>query len=411
MIVAHRWRLSAVFMVTLFVAFLDRLNITYALPLMAIEYGWSESELQQYGSQLMGLFYVAYGFANIFLTPIAAKWGTRRCLLVIICLWSAFTAMGAFVSQFLMLFLMSRLLLGLAEGVHIPMMMTATKLWFPPAERSRANSIVAVGIFAALLLSPFVMVPMMTEFGWRVGFHALAVLGLLISLPLVFLFVHDSPLEDPHIEDDERAYIAEGIASERSEQEGELRWLDAVLLPGFLLLLFAGAANNLIGLGLTSWIPTYFTHSRGIPFEEITWLVAGPSAFSLLGVATWALLGDRLDRRALMTGGCTVVAGVALYFALRSVSLTGVIILISLAVFCLASYQASEFALLQRIVPQDRFASLAGFYNGASIIVGGGLGPALLSSIVGDGEGTWVVSIVAFLCGGLLVALHRKIRY
>jgi len=86
-------------------------------------------------------------------------------------------------------------------------------------------------------------------------------------------------------------------------------------------------------------------------------------------------------------------------------------VLISIAVFCLASFQASEFALLQKIVPQDRFASLAGFYNGASIIIGGGLGPAMLSSIVGDGEGTWIVSVVAFVACALLVMLHRQIRY
>ena len=82
----QRWQLTAVFMVTLFVGFMDRINITFALPLMAEEYGWTEAQLQSYGSALMGLFYGAYGLANIFLTPFAARLGTRRSLLLIVVL-------------------------------------------------------------------------------------------------------------------------------------------------------------------------------------------------------------------------------------------------------------------------------------------------------------------------------------
>ena len=125
----------------------------------------------------------------------------------------------------------------------------------------------------------------------------------------------------------------------------------------------------------------------------------------------WAFAGDRFNRRALMTGVAALMAGAALFLALRSDSLTSVIVLMSLAVFLLASFQASEFALLQRIVPQDQFASLAGLYNGASIIIGGGLGPYALSSILGDGEGTWIISLVALCCGALLIAVHRRVRY
>ncbi len=406
-----RWRISCVFMVTLFVAFLDRLNISYALPLMAAEYGWTEEQLQQYGSQLMGAFYVAYGLANIFLTPLAARWGTRKCLMVIIVLWAVFTAMGAFVSQFMMLFLLSRVLLGLSEGVHFPMMMTTTKAWFPPGERSRANSIVAAGIFLAALLTPFFVVPLMAEFGWRAGFHLLALIGLLISLPLVYWFVYDMPRDHPSVSAEETETIEAALLAEAAEQDGELSLKQLILLPGFALLLFSGAANNLIGLGLTSWLPTYFTHTRGIPFADITWLVAGPTAFSLLGVVTWAVLGDRFNLRALMTGTAAIIACIALYFALTVNSLVAVIVLFSVAVFCLSSYQASEFALLQRILPQQKFATLAGLYNGASIIIGGGLGPYLLSPIVGSGENTWIVSVVALLCGALLIMLHRRVHY
>lgn len=407
----RRWQLSFIFMITLFVGFIDRLNITFALPLMATEYGWSDEQVKQYGSQLMGLFYAAYGVANMLLTPLAARLGARRSLLIIVCLWSLFTAMGAFASQVMMLLLATRVLLGLSEGVHVPMMMTATKAWFPPEERSRANSIVAGGIFLAVLLSPVLLVPLMTHLGWRAGFHLLAGMGLLVSLPLVFRFVYDSPKDHPNVSDAERDHIAAGLEREQMHQASGLSWLQALRVPGFLMFVAIGACNNLIALGLSSWIPTYFTRTRGIPFEDITWLVAGPNAFSLLGLLVWATVGDRLNMRAIVTGIGAIVAGISLYLALKADSLTGVIVLFSLGVFFLTSFQAAEFALLQRILPQDNFASLAGLYNGLAIIVGGGLGPALLSPIIDSGDGTWVVTAVAVTCGLMLFALYRKVRY
>ncbi|MEL6252253.1 MAG: MFS transporter [Bacteroidota bacterium] len=398
-------------MITLFVAYIDRLNITFALPLMADEYGWTNEQVQQYGSQLIGLFYAAYGISNIFLTPLTASWGTRKNLILIICLWSIFTALGAFVSQILMLLLATRILLGLSEGIHVPMMMTATKSWFPPHERGRANSIVAAGIFLAFLLSPLFLVPMMAEFGWRSGFHLLAFIGLLLSLPLVYFFVYDKPELSPSIQDSELAYIREGLAEEQKQQDSGLNWRQAIRIPGFLFFIGIGVGNNLIGVGLSSWIPTYFTEVRGIPFEEVSWLVAAPYAFSILGLLIWSVLGDHYSIRAMIAGICGILAGLALLLALQVDSLLAVVIFFSLGTFFLCSFQAAEFALLQRILPQDKFASFSGMYNGMAILLGGGLGPALMAPIIGDGEGTWSITVVAVIYGLMLLGLYRKLKY
>lgn len=403
--------MSLVFMVTLFVGFLDRINITFALPLMAQEYQWTEAQLQRYGSLLMGLFYGAYGLANIFLTPFANRIGTRRSLFIIIVLWSVFTALGALVSQVMMLLLATRVLLGLSEGVHVPMMATAVKHWFPLGERSRANSMVVSGIFLAVLLAPILLVPLMASFGWRAGFHGLAVAGLIVSLPLVYRFVHDSPADHPNITPEERAHIDLGRAREEREQERDVPWKTIFTMPRYLLFTLIGIGNNLMGLGLTSWIPSYYTNKRGIPFEDITWLVAGPYAFSLLGLITWASLGDRLNMRAAITGSCAILAGLIIFLALGADNLWAVIALFSAGVFFLSSFQASEFALLQRVIPADRFAAAAGTYNGVSAFIGGGLGPLVMSPIIGDGSGTWIISLVACVNGALLLLFYRMVRY
>lgn len=103
------------------------------------------------------------------------------------------------------------------------------------------------------------------------------------------------------------------------------------------------------------------------------------------------------------------VANILLFLALRAKKLTSVITFFSLGVFFLTSFQAAEFSLLQRILPQENFPCLARLYNGLAILVG--LGPALLSRIIGNSGGTWVITVIALVCGALLFALHRRVVY
>ena len=75
---------------TFLIAYYDRLNISLAMPLIAAENAWTDTETAANGSLLMGLFYAGYGVANIFLTPLGARIGPRKSLVVIILLWSLF---------------------------------------------------------------------------------------------------------------------------------------------------------------------------------------------------------------------------------------------------------------------------------------------------------------------------------
>lgn len=407
----RRWQLALVLMVTFFVGYLDRLNITFAIPLMAAEFGWNEQQVSDYGSLLMGLFYAGYGLANIFLTPLAVRLGPRRSLLIIICLWSLFTAMGAWISQWLILLMATRVLLGLSEGVHVPMVSQLIKTWFPLQERARANSVFVCGLFLAVLLSPVMLVPLMSMTGWRMGFVLIAVFGLLVSLPLVYWLVRETPAEHPSIDADERAYIEAGRAFEAKQEGPSVSWGTLLRSPRFLLLLAIGITNNIVALGFSGWLPTYFTRTRGIPYEDITLLVALPYAFSILGIGFWAWLGDRYNIRSGLAGLGYLVAGVLLYIALGAEDMTVVLVCFSAGVFMISSFNACEFAMIQRIVPLSAVAAGMGLYNGVSTIVGGGLGPLIVSPILGGGGGEWVVCAIAAANGLLLLSAWRLIRY
>ena len=300
---------------------------------MAAEFRWSESQTQDYGSLLMGLFYAGYGLANIFLTPFAVKLGPRRGILIIVVLWSLFTALGAWVSQWLMVLMATRVLLGVSEGVHVPMMSQLTKTWFPLEERARANSVFVSGLFLAVILSPIMLVPLaMMGFGWRTGFVLIALFGLLVSLPLMAWLVHDTPGVTP-ISAPASWPISPRGGTGSGGKIHKCPGRRCSPCPDFLLLAAIGTINNVVALGFSGWLPTYFTHNRGIAFADITYLVAVPYAFSLLGIGLWAWLGDRFNIRAPLAALGFAGAGAMICVTLQADSLAVVLVCFSLGYF------------------------------------------------------------------------------
>lgn len=52
-----------------------------------------------------------------------------------------------------------------------------------------------------------------------------------------------------------------------------------------------------------------------------------------------------------------------------------------------------------------------GVYNGCTTIIGGGLGPFIVSPIISQGGPFWIVSVIALVNAALLLVAYRLIRY
>lgn len=415
-VVTQRWKIAATLAVTMLIAFYDRINISLAMPLIAQENHWTAAQTGQYGSMLIGLFYVGYGLGNLLLSSTAARFGPRRSLLVIISLWSLFTALGAWISQALMLFLASRVLLGVAEGAHLPMMSQLTKNWFPRHERSRANSIWISGIFVAVITAPMLLVPVMHTFGWRMGFFVLAIGGLLVSLPLVFLQIYDRPEQHPRASEEERSWLR-SHAAEEAQQDESLARADLLALlrqPSFLLMTASGTLNNIVALGISGWLPTYIAGLSGVKYEDLAYLASLPYATSIAGLVVWSQLGDRLSCRGYAAAIGYLAAGVLVWFALTADTLMTTLIFLGAGTFAVSAFNACEFAMVQRILPANRVATAGGVYNGIAAIVGGGLGPFVVGGIISGGHTPGAILPIVGVCVATsitLALLGRITRY
>jgi MFS family permease len=400
--------------VTFLIAYYDRLNISLAMPLIAAENGWNDAETASNGALLMGLFYAGFGVANIFLTPFGSRVGPRKSLVVIILLWSLFTGLGALASQIMVVFMASRVLLGLSEGIHPPMMNQLTHNWFAPDERSRANSIWVSGLFLSILTAPILLVPIMENHGWRSGFYVLAIGGMLVSLPLVLRFIHDSPTSHPRV----GKTLAEQLESKAgSINVGDQPTWHLLLERPFQLMMIGGIKNNAIANGIAGWLPTYLASLEGVRYGDLSFLAAVPYGASLAGLGMWAVIGDKTNHRSIVAavgyfGAGILATGAFMAGSAQIIWLT--ITLLSMSVFCVSAWTASEFALVQRIVPRAHVANGVGLYNGLTTMIGGGFGPYIVGGIIDGGAGMLDLITIFGLCTAisiLLIAFSRYVRY
>ncbi len=397
-----RWVIPWVLAVTVFVHYIDRNNLAIALPQIADDFGWSEREIGAKGQLLMGAFYLTFGLMQVLLSPLAERWGPKRSLMAAIVGFSLCTMLVYPLGGSLIALVGLRLLLGATESVHMPMNSAIVSRWFAPHERGRANAIYGAGILVALAIAPLLIVPLVERFGWRLAFALLGLAGLIVSLPLVALFVDDSP-----------------SAASNSPSRATFAHPSFVRDGRLWLYIVAGVLNAFCVFGVLNWLPTYLTHTKGIAFSALSLPLFVVFLAGIVGILGWAMVGDWSGRRVELAGAGLFLAGFSVLGTAFVASPVAVIGLFALAVFLQSTYNAQEFATLQQILPAERVGAGTGLYNGLTVLLGGVGGsfiPGTLVSLTGDFQvgmlslvvGAWCVALLMVGLSRLLHATHSR---
>lgn len=412
-----RWRIPVILAVTVFVNYLDRNNLALALPRIAQEFGWSDREVGSKGELLLAAFFLSYAVSNMLLSPLAERVGPKRSVIAAIAAFSLLTILSAPVGQSLTALIVLRLLLGFGEGVHIPMLSTITSRWFPVDERSRANAIWGAGILLATATAPLIVIPLINAIGWRPMFAVLGVVGLLLSIPLVWFRVQDEPRREWGVSDAELAYIHTkcGTSDVAGVRTPRASYASYTRDRRFWLAVAGGTLNAFCAFGLLNWLPTYFNRAKGIDFERLGWPLALIFATGIAGIILMAYWGDRFGRRTLLASVGFLVAGVMVYIASMVNTLELLVLFFAIAVFFQSAYGAQEYAIVQRLLPADRVGAGTGLYNGLSVLFGG-VGGSLIPGTIVATTGSFDAGILSIVVGALLAALvmfvlARTIRY
>src|SRR5258708_4670031 len=245
-------RIIPVALIMYTIAFIDRTNISLALPRIRQDL---HLDPQQAGT-VAGIFFWGYLALQIPGGHLAKHWSAKKFISILLVAWGIF-AVGCGLARTYHELLLLRLFLGIAEsGVH-PATLILLSHWFPRSERARANAFWLLCLPVAVIISSPFSGWMLDHWSWRV---MLAAEG---SLPFLWLaiwvkVVNDHPTEATLTPESERLPLVETLRTEHSELEGQEKvpYLRALLRPrGFLLaaVYFCFISGQ---MGLLFWLPS-----------------------------------------------------------------------------------------------------------------------------------------------------------
>lgn len=291
---------------------MDKVNMSVAILPMTQQYGWDSSQVGLIQSSL----FWGYAVSQIPGGFLATRYGGKRVLLGAVGLWSVMTMVAPIAAATsTQALIVSRVLVGLGQGLAPPAGARIIATWVPETERSRAVAIFGsgskTGNILALLMAPQVI----AAFGWPTVFYSFGCLGLLWGLLWAVIGRDRDPCGP-------EACTLEPPAVPAAEDEKAIPWLRILSSPPLWGVLVAHFCNNWGMFGLLTWMPSYLNKELGFDLQGSSLLTIVPSAFGIVCAAIAGSLADKLrsdgwrltDVRKLSQAIAFVVPGLCLGF-------------------------------------------------------------------------------------------------
>ena len=346
----------AVLCLMYFVAYVDRVNISVAGPIIRRELGLSPTEL----GLIFSAFAYPYAAMQIVGGWLADRFGPRLVLAALSLLWAAATILTG-LSWGVVSLVVFRVLVGLGEGGAFPTAGRALTSWMPIGERAFAQGITHASSRLGGAVTPAIVLAIVAASSWRVSFVVLGCVSALWTLVWVMLF-RNTPAEHPGVTRSELAEL-DAIAAAAGPSAERTPWRDLVSRM-WLVTLVDFCYGWSLWVFLT-WLPSYLTEARGFDLNALAIMTMLPLMAGVVGDTLGGITSDALFRR---TGNlrlarvAVLVVGLlgALVFivpAARTSSPIGAVTSLAIAFFFLELTNAVLWAL-----PMD----IAGAYSGTA---------------------------------------------
>lgn len=188
-----RWYVCGLLLLATTINYMDRQTLSTASLRVKTDFGLSN---EQYGDVEMWFGY-AFAFGALGFGVLADRVSVRWLYPAVLLAWSAMGIATGSVRTFFGL-LLCRTLLGLFEAGHWPCALKTTQQLIPPSQRTLGNSILQSGSAIGAIITPLIMLALMTEEtgSWRFAFQAIGFIGLGWAV-LWLAAVRDSDFSNP----------------------------------------------------------------------------------------------------------------------------------------------------------------------------------------------------------------------
>ncbi|XP_063598728.1 putative inorganic phosphate cotransporter isoform X2 [Penaeus indicus] len=355
------------------------------------EFAWDE-ETQ---GLILGAFFYGYTATNFLGGRLAEYLGGR----LVFGLGSGLASLLALLSPLCAristgLFVASRVLTGVSQGVTFPALNSLMATWFPPEERAKLGSFVyggmQFGTIIGLTLSGWLCNSGFLG-GWPSVFYVFGGVGLAWGVPW-FLLIHDRPEGHPRISKQELDYIQGQQDTVKGVERVPIPWKAMVTSPPMWSSAIMAFGGSFGFYTLLTEMPTYLANIQHFNVKSNGLLSGLPYACMLCTTLAWGIVVDRLlaakclslkGVRRISTGIANYVAALALIamcFVDCNSSAAMVVLCISVGISgCVYSGSC--------LTEQDIAPNLAGTLTGITNTLGsatGFLAPAVAGAITMD---------------------------
>jgi ACS family tartrate transporter-like MFS transporter len=405
------WRLLPFVLLLYVVAWLDRVNISFAALQMNKDLGFSDA-VYGFGA---GVFFIGYALCEVPSNLILARVGARMWIARIMITWGVLSIAMMFVHGAATFYTL-RFLLGVAEAGFLPGILYYLGNWFPAAERARAVS----WFMLAIPLSSVVGGPLAGFILQLNGWHGLAGwqwLFLLEGVPAVLLglvvwvYLTDTPQQATWLAPEQRSWLAERVQSEQRAAHARGIGLGKALLhPTVWVLAFILFAGQTASYGLTLWIPQIVKSLSGLGTFEVSMISALPYVAASIGMILIGASSDRSGERLMHLAIPTAIGGLGFIASAYLASPIPSIIALAVAAVGNTSTRGPFWALPSRFLSGTAAAGGIALINTVAS-VGGFVGPyaiGLVRNVTGGFAGGLVFLAVLMLLGAAAALLLRN---
>ena len=389
-------------------AFMDRQILAVLIQPVKLEFGLSDLQI----GLVTGLgFALTFGVLGVPLGRLADRHERRSLVAWCRGAGGLLAALGgASVGFWSLMFTRGGGALSDAGGTPASMSMLADL--YPPAQRSRAMSVLSAGSSLGALMALVLGAWLAQHHGWRVTVVVAGSGSMLLALLLRW-----SVREPLRVVTAQASQAAAG-----SPRRGAMAAIWAEPVTRWLIV---GAACTLLAAySFGAWNIALMVRHHGLSLQDAGWISGAAALSSIVGGLVSGSLTDRLARRDLrwQLGVPTLGLGLALlcglaYLLLPAGALLPATLLMVAFSFFLPWWVAPTYAALSLVVPSQRRATANAMVLLAGAIVGNGMGPILtgwLSDVLnarlgGDGLRYAMLGMVGMLLPAML-AFGRALR-
>ncbi|XP_015696493.1 probable anion transporter 5, chloroplastic isoform X2 [Oryza brachyantha] len=334
----------------------------------------------------------------------------RRVLEVGVVVWSLATAIIPAVAGFMPGLVLSRILVGIGEGVSPSAATDLIARSIPVRERSRAVAVVFGGLSFGSVLGLLFAPPIIQNLGWESVFYIFGLLGIIWCLGFQSLKEQLSGSEDILNLGQSPAGSSDLISSKSSESSSEelinsvkdVPWREFFKSKAVWAMIYAHFCGSWGHYTCLSWLPTFFSEELDLNLTEAAWVSVLPPLGSMIITSIAATFADNLISNGVDTTKvrkiCQTIAFLspATFMMLSSVDLglpPWEIVLFLTSGLALSSFALSGLYCTHQDISREYASILLGITNTVGAVPGI-VGVALTGYLL-DTTHSWSISLFA----------------